>query len=195
MSFYKQIDIQIQLLNKIKHSSDFHSQVELAVKIISQALSKGLPLLICGNGGSASDALHISGELVGRFLKDRAALNVLCLNTNISVLTAWSNDHDFASVFARQVKAHGRPGGLCWGISTSGNSENIFQALQQAKKLNMKTIALTGKGGGRLTEIADVLIAVPSRCTPRVQELHLPVYHYICEQVEARLAAIDLMNG
>ena len=91
-------------------------------------------------------------------------------------------------MFARQVEAHGQPGGVCWGISTSGNSPNVLQALQKAKDLEMQTIALTGEGGGKLATVADILIEVPSRSTPRIQELHLPIYHYLCEQVELNLS-------
>ena len=143
-----------------------------------------------GNGGSAADASHISGELVGRFLKERKALNVICLVANVSVLTAWTNDYDYDSAFARQVEAHGQAGGVCWGISTSGNSPNVAQALQTARQeMKMKTIALTGEGGGNLWKWQICWIAVPSKSTPRIQELHLPIYHYICEQLELQLSS------
>ena len=125
---------------------------EQSIEIITKCLQQQLPLLICGNGGSAADALHISGELVGRFLKERKALNVVCLNANVSVLTAWANDYDYDSAFARQVEAHGRAGGVCWGISTSGNSPNVLQALQKAREMEMKTLALTGEVGENLQE-------------------------------------------
>jgi D-sedoheptulose 7-phosphate isomerase len=162
---------------------------EAAIDLIVGAAVARKPLLVCGNGGSASDALHIAGELVGRFLIERPALDVICLNANVSVLTAWSNDYDYASVFARQVEAHGRPGGVLWGISTSGNSANVVAAFERARALGLRTIALTGEGGGRLAPLADVLIDVPSRETPRVQEMHLPIYHFICEEVERRMPA------
>ena len=158
--------------------------IDAAIELLVGAAQSQKPILVCGNGGSASDALHISGELVGRFLIERRALDVICLNANVSVLTAWSNDYDYASVFARQVQAHGRAGGVLWGISTSGNSANVVAAFEQARAMGMSTFALTGEGGGRLGALADVLIDVPSRSTPRVQEMHLPIYHYICEAVE-----------
>lgn len=158
--------------------------IDAAITLIVEAARTQKPILVCGNGGSASDALHISGELVGRFLIERRALDVICLNANVSVLTAWSNDYDYASVFARQVQAHGRAGGVLWGISTSGNSANVVAAFETARDMGLQTLALTGEGGGRLAALADVLIDVPSRSTPRVQEMHLPIYHHICEAVE-----------
>ena len=186
MSFQAQLSQQIELLRQL-HRDSFLQTLNQAIELMSDCLQQQRPLLICGNGGSAADALHISGELVGRFLRGRKALNVICLNANVSVLTAWANDYDYDSVFARQVEAHGQPGGVCWGISTSGNSLNVLQALQKAKDLEMQTIALTGEGGGKLATVADILIEVPSRSTPRIQELHLPIYHYLCEQVELKL--------
>jgi len=187
MSFQAQLSQQIELLQQLQRDS-FVQTLNQAIELMSDCLQQQRPLLICGNGGSAADALHISGELVGRFLRERKALNVICLNANVSVLTAWANDYDYDSAFARQVEAHGQPGGVCWGISTSGNSPNVLQALQKAKDLEMQTIALTGKGGGKLATVADILIEVPSRSTPRIQELHLPIYHYLCEQVELNLS-------
>jgi len=187
MSFQAQLSQQIELLQQLQRDS-FVQTLNQAIELMSDCLQQQRPLLICGNGGSAADALHISGELVGRFLRERKALNVICLNANVSVLTAWANDYDYDSVFARQVEAHGQPGGVCWGISTSGNSPNVLQALQKAKDLEMQTIALTGKGGGKLATVADILIEVPSRSTPRIQELHLPIYHYLCEEVELNLS-------
>ncbi|MBP0021225.1 MAG: SIS domain-containing protein [Cyanobacteria bacterium SBLK] len=161
--------------------------IEEAIALLCSTLSREMPLLICGNGGSASDALHISGELVGTFLRERKALNVICLNANVSVLTAWTNDYEFDSVFSRQVEAHGRSGGVCWGISTSGNSQNVVLALKTARELGLKTLGLTGRGGGKMVEYCDLLIDVPSTATPRIQELHLLLYHYICEEIEVRL--------
>lgn len=163
--------------------------VDAAVSLIADALAQGRPLLVCGNGGSASDAMHITGELVGRFLKERRALNCICLSSNPAVLTAWSNDYSFDTVFARQVEAYGAKGGVVLGISTSGNSKNIIEAFRVARASGMATIGLTGEGGGRMAEWSDVLIDVPSRATPMIQQVHICLYHYLCEQVEARLAS------
>ena len=162
-----------------------------AVKWTAAALSARLPVLVCGNGGSAADAQHIAGELVGRFLKERRGLNVIALSANPAVLTAWANDYDYASVFARQVEAHGRPGGVLLALSTSGNSANVVQAAEVARAEQMKVIAFTGEGGGKLGPLAHALLAVPSKHTPRIQEGHLALYHYLCEMVEATVAASD----
>jgi D-sedoheptulose 7-phosphate isomerase len=161
-----------------------------AVDWTAAALAARLPVLVCGNGGSAADAQHIAGELVGRFLKERRGLNVLALTANSAVLTAWANDHDFDSIFARQVEAHGRPGGVLIALSTSGNSTNVVQAAEAARREQMKVIALTGEGGGKLGPLAHTLLAVPSTHTPRIQEGHLALYHYLCEMVEARIAQV-----
>jgi len=161
---------------------------EKSVDVIASALGQGKPLLVCANGGSASDAMHITGELVGRFLKERRALNCICLSSNQAVLTAWSNDYSYDTVFSRQVEAHGVEGGVLLGISTSGNSRNIIEAFRVARDMALTTIALTGEGGGKLAPLSDILIDVPSRSTPLIQQVHICLYHYICEKVEGRLA-------
>lgn len=172
---------------ELLQQSDIAAKIEAAVALIVPSLSANKPLLVCGNGGSAADAQHISGELVGRFLVERRALNVICLSANTSIITAWANDYDYESIFARQVEAHGNNGGVLLCISTSGNSKNIIKALSVAKQLGIATIGLTGAGGGRIASLCDVLIDVPSRETPRVQEMHLVIYHFLCEQIELAL--------
>jgi D-sedoheptulose 7-phosphate isomerase len=162
--------------------------VDDAVALIGAGLAEGKPLMVCGNGGSASDALHIAAELVGRFLKERKAIDCICLTSNTAVLTAWANDYAYDTVFARQVEAHGRNGGVLLGISTSGNSANVVRAFEAARALGVRTVALTGRGGGKLAPLSDVLIDVPSRQTPIIQQLHVCIYHYVCEQIEARFA-------
>jgi D-sedoheptulose 7-phosphate isomerase len=165
------------------------ARVEAAVGRIAEALSARLPLLVCGNGGSAADAEHITGELVGRFLKERPALKCVCLSSSVATLTAWSNDYSYETVFARQVEAYGEKGGVLLGLSTSGNSPNVVEAFRAARRLGMATVAMTGDGGGRLRELSDILVDVPSRHTPDIQQVHLVLYHYLCEAVEARCAA------
>jgi D-sedoheptulose 7-phosphate isomerase len=162
--------------------------VEQSVEVISRALAADHPLLVCGNGGSAADAMHIAGELVGRFLKERRALNCIALGADPAVTTAWSNDYSYDSLYARQVEAYGRSGGVLLGISTSGNSANVLKAAEAARAKGMTVIGLTGQGGGRLKPHCDLLIEAPSRHTPQIQQIHACLYHYICEQVEARLA-------
>ncbi|MBI1272923.1 MAG: SIS domain-containing protein [Alphaproteobacteria bacterium] len=159
-----------------------------AVEAIVAALAASKPVLVCGNGGSAADAMHIAGEMVGRFLVNRKAYNVIALTADNATLTAWSNDVGYDTVFSRQVEAYGAPGGVVWGISTSGNSPNVIKAFEQAKKQGMVTLALTGAGGGKMAPLADILIDVPSKRTPDIQQVHMCIYHYICEVAEARLA-------
>ena len=163
-------------------------RIDRAINLMSEALRHVRPLLICGNGGSASDAQHITGELVGRFLKERRALNAICLAANTSVLTAWANDYDYKDVFARQVEAHGQQGGVLLAISTSGNSLNMIRAAETAQSLQIPVVALTGRGGGELAKLSDVLLDVPSEETPIIQQAHICIYHFMCERIEAALA-------
>ncbi len=164
--------------------------MEAAVMAIATALGANRPLLVCGNGGSAADAEHIVGELVGRFLRERRAFRAIALTSPAALLTAWTNDYDYDSVFARQVEAHAEPGGVLLGLSTSGNSRNVMRALEAARARGMVTIALTGQGGGRMALLCDHLLAVPSSFTPAIQQVHLCLYHYLCAAVEDRLADV-----
>jgi D-sedoheptulose 7-phosphate isomerase len=163
--------------------------MERAVDSVCQALSQGKPFLICGNGGSAADAMHITGELVGRFLKERRACRAICLSSNAAVLTAWANDYSYDAVFARQVEAYGEPGAVILGISTSGTSRNVVAAFEQARRMGMTVIAMTGEGGGAMAPLADHLLAAPSRSTPLIQQVHICLYHYLCAAIECRLTA------
>jgi len=162
-------------------------RIEKAVGIMVDAYRAGRSVYVFGNGGSAADAQHIACELVGRFLRNRRALDTRALSVDPSVLTCLGNDFDFPSVFARQLEAHGRCGDVAIGLSTSGDSPNVVAALATARQKGLKTIAFTGTGGGRCAELADVLLDVPSGCTPRVQESHVIIYHIICELVEAAM--------
>ena len=163
-------------------------RIAQAVGLIVAAYRAGRSVYVFGNGGSAADAQHIACELVGRFLKNRRALDARSLSSDTSVLTCLGNDFDFASVFSRQIEAHGRPGDIAIGLSTSGNSPNVVAALAVARQRGLKTIAFTGRGGGKCAALADVLLDVPADCTPRVQESHVIIYHIICELVEAAMA-------
>ena len=162
--------------------------MEAAVVATAAALQAGRPLLVCGNGGSAADAQHIVGEMVGRFLKERRAFRAICLSSNSAVLTAWANDYSYETVFSRQVEAYAEPGGVLLGLSTSGNSKNVVNALAAARAAGMITIGLTGEGGGAMAPLCDHLFAVPSRSTPAIQQVHLCLYHCYCAGVEAALA-------
>lgn len=167
---------------------DLSDATERAITIIATALRANKPLLICGNGGSMADAQHIAGELASRFLKERRGLKAIALGTNAAMSTAWSNDYDYTGAFAREVDAYGEAGGVLLGLSTSGNSANVIRAAEQARAKGMTVIAMTGQGGGKLATLADILLAAPSTQTPRIQEVHIVLYHYICEQVEAACA-------
>jgi D-sedoheptulose 7-phosphate isomerase len=176
-------------------STSYPDQIQRAVDLLIERLSAGNKLLVCGNGGSASDALHIAAELVGRFLRERRALPAIALNANPAVLTALSNDYCYEAVFSRQVEALASPGDVVWGISTSGNSKNVVAALRTARERQAATIALTGRGGGAMAEHADVLLAVPLAETPRIQEIHVVTYHVICDAVEAAICDADAAEG
>jgi D-sedoheptulose 7-phosphate isomerase len=151
---------------------------------IATSLRGGGRVLVFGNGGSAADAQHFAGELVGRFQRERQGLSALALTTDPSVITAVGNDLGFQAVFRRQVEAHGRTGDVAFAISTSGRSPNVVEALKAARERGLVTVALTGEGGGALAPLADHLIAVPSRDTQRIQEVHGMVVHILCEIVE-----------
>ncbi len=147
----------------------------------------GNKAIFIGNGGSAADAQHMAAELVGRFLYERAPLPALALTTNVSSVTAIANDYGYEQVFARQVAALGRAGDSLIGLSTSGNSANIVEAFLLARSRGIKTIALTGRTGGRLAAISDILLNVPCDDTPRIQECHTLIGHTLCEAVESAL--------
>lgn len=155
--------------------------------VIVDSYRGGGKILICGNGGSAADAQHMAGELVGRFLKERRPLGAISLATDTSVLTAIGNDYGFDSVFSRQVAAHGREGDVLFAISTSGNSPNVVKAVEEARGLKMKSLALSGRDGGALAKEADICITIPSDTCPRIQEAHAAVIHVICDLVERTL--------
>ncbi len=159
-----------------------------AVDLLDECFRNGGKLLVFGNGGSSADAQHLTAELVGRFMADRRALPAIALTTNQAVLTAWSNDHSFEEVFARQIDALGTPGDVAWGISTSGTSPNVVNAMRRARDRGLKTIGLTGDGGGAMAALSDVLLAVPLKETARIQEVHLVTYHAICAALEERIA-------
>jgi phosphoheptose isomerase len=158
--------------------------VVAAADAIAGALKRGGKLLMFGNGGSAADAQHVAAELVGRFQRERVALAAVALTTDTSVLTSIANDYAFDRIFARQVEALGRAGDVAFGISTSGASPNVVAALEAARALDIRTIALTGGDGGAVGRAAAIHINVPSRATARVQEVHRTLLHVICEIVE-----------
>ena len=153
-------------------------------KIIVEALRQGNKILLCGNGGSAADAQHIAAEFVGRFAFDRPALPALALSVNSSCVTAIGNDYGFDIVFSRQIEALGKNGDVVIGISTSGNSANVLQAMSTSRRLGIRTVAFTGCAGGKLRSEVDFCLSAPSNETPRIQECHILIGHIISELVE-----------
>lgn len=164
------------------------SQIEVAAGLIQRSLESGGKILFCGNGGSAADSLHLAAEFVGRFQKERKALAAVSLNANIASITAIANDYSYDLVFARAVEALMKTGDVLVGISTSGNAENVYQAMLKAKKIGGKTISLLGKDGGKIKSVSDVPILVPSDRTARVQEVHIMIGHIISEIVEGDIS-------
>jgi D-sedoheptulose 7-phosphate isomerase len=154
------------------------------VELCAEAFRQGRKLLVFGNGGSAADAQHLAGELVNRFKLERKPLPAIALTTDTSVLTAIANDYDFSLVFVKQIEALGKEGDIALGISTSGNSPNVLLALKRAKELGLTTVGLSGGTGGKMPEVCDILILVPSSNTPRIQEGHLFFLHIFSELLE-----------
>lgn len=162
-------------------------QIVEVTELTIECLKKGGKVILFGNGGSASDSQHIAAELVGRFKRDRAGLPAIALTTNTSILTAVANDYGYDVVFAKQVEALAQKNDLIIGISTSGKAKNVASGIRQAKKMGLKTIALTGGDGGDLAKLADLSVLVPSSVTARIQEAHITIGHAICDIVEQTL--------
>ena len=185
-------NIKNQILDssKIKNKiiEDGLEEIEKAAKIFISCINNGGKILWCGNGGSAGDAQHLAAELMGGMTDhDRMPISSIALTTDTSFLTAWSNDTDFESIFSRQIQGIGDEGDVLVGISTSGNSKNVINAIKQAKYKNLKTISLTGEKGGGLNGIADITLKVPSNNTQRIQESHIMIGQILCSIVELNL--------
>ncbi len=159
---------------------------QIAIKSIA-AFRDDKKMLLCGNGGSASDAQHIAAELSGRFYADRPPLYAEALHVNSSYMTAVANDYGYETTYARMVEAAGRKGDILVGISTSGNSPNVVKAMRKAKETGMLTVGFTGKDGGKMKDICDIMICVPSVDTPRIQEAHILIGHIICQLIEEEM--------
>ena len=162
-----------------------------ALEVCTAAIRSGRKLLFFGNGGSAADAQHFATELVVRYARDRAALPAIALTTDSSLLTACANDLGFERVFARQIEALGAAGDVAIGSSTSGKSPNVIEAFRSARRLGLRTLALTGGDGGELPALVDHAIVVPSSVTARVQEMHLALGHLLCGALERELGAVE----
>src|SRR5277367_6596685 len=180
----RSIQASIALGELLLGSAEIISMIAKASEILVDALNHGNKILLCGNGGSAADAQHIAAEFVGRFAFDRPALPALALSVNSSCVTAIGNDYGFDIVFSRQIEALGKNGDVVIGISTSGNSANVLQAMSTSRRLGIRTVAFTGCAGGKLRSEVDFCLSAPSNETPRIQECHILIGHIISELVE-----------
>jgi D-sedoheptulose 7-phosphate isomerase len=195
--YLKKIGVYVIMVSFAEHLEAHRNAMEGVVeeevmalaRLIVETFKNGNKVLVCGNGGSAADAQHFAAELVAKFRKkERKALPVLALHTNTSTLTAWANDVGYEEVFARQVEAFGKPGDLLLAISTSGNSKNVVKAVEVAKNIGIKTVLLGGRDGGVLKDLVDHSVIVKAHDTPRIQEAHIFILHFVCDYVEEEYA-------
>ena len=183
----KRIQEAVDLKMAVIKDLELVARIESAASVIIAAYRSGNKTLFCGNGGSAADAQHLAAELSGKFYLDRPPIHAEACHVNSSFMTAVSNDFGFDKIYARHIQAIGKKGDVLVAISTSGDSENIVQAVLEAKKSGMFCVGMTGSSGGRLKELVDLLINIPSDDTPRIQETHILTGHIICELVEQEL--------
>lgn len=181
------ISDSIAVKQQILNDAGFVARIQEAVNLIVASLRAGGKIHFCGNGGSAADAQHLAAELSGRFAYDRPPLNAEALHCNTSYLTAVGNDYGYDAVFARLIQGTAKKGDVLVGISTSGNSKNILKAYETAHEMNVKIISLTGATGGKMKDLSDILLNVPSTDTPRIQESHILIGHIICQLVESEM--------
>lgn len=182
--------IQASIDTKLALLECLSDQISAAGKKAADCLKGGSKILACGNGGSAADAQHFSAELLGRYEKDRPSLAAMALSTDTSTLTAIANDYSYDRVFARQIEALGKPGDILLAISTSGNSANVITAIEAAHLREMNIIALTGKGGGKITNALrknDLHLCVPANVVSRIQECHVLILHCLCDLIDMQL--------
>lgn len=177
----------IRVKQSIVDNDDIINKVNDSIALIVKTFKAGNKVLFCGNGGSAADAQHLAAEFSGRFYKDRNPLPSEALHCNASYLTAVANDYGYEYVYSRLLKGIAKEGDVLVGLSTSGNSVNIVNAYEVAKELGMSIISFTGEGGGKMAALSDILIDVPSKDTPRIQECHITLGHIICQKVEEEL--------
>ena len=172
---------------EVLQDKELLDKVAEIASLLIESFNSENQLFLCGNGGSASDAMHLATEFSGRYYLDRKPLNAQALNVNAAELTAVSNDFGYEKVFARILESRAKKNDILWVFSTSGNSPNIVQVLEKAKSLKIKTIAFTGITGGKIMHLADYVVNVPSTDTPRIQEIHILLGHIICEIVEKEI--------
>jgi len=185
------IQASISVKQEVLANAAMHQTIAGCVDVIVTAFKNGNKVLFCGNGGSAADAQHLAAEFSGRFYVDREALPAEALHVNTSYITAVANDYSYDVVYSRMVKGIGRKGDVLVGLSTSGNSINIIKAFETAREKGMTTIGFTGTTGGKMKELSDFLINVPSTDTPRIQESHILLGHIVCQLVEEQYFGIS----
>lgn len=183
----RRIQESIEVKQRIIDNETLLNDIQNATNIILNQINDNKTIYFCGNGGSAADAQHLAAELSGKFYFDRSPLSAVSLNSNTSFLTAVANDYSFDIIYSRLISGLGRKGDVIVGLSTSGNSKNIIHAFEKAKEMGIYTIGMTGQTGGKLKDIADICLCVPSEDTPRIQESHITIGHIICEIVEDTL--------
>lgn len=182
-SIENEVSATLASLNKV-FTPEFLAMIDPIAERMAEILRNGGKFLIMGNGGSAADAQHIAAELVGRYKIERAGLAAIALSTDSSILTAWSNDYSYETVFSRQVEALARPGDLVWGISTSGNSGNVVRAFEAAREIGATTFGMLGRDGGKLAGLSDMSVIVPLKMTDQIQTAHLLIYHALCAYLD-----------
>ena len=183
----KRIQDSINVKQDVLISEDLLETIGVLSEVMTCCIEDGGKLILCGNGGSASDAFHFAGEIIGRFQKERVPWPALALNADVAAITAIANDYGFDNVFARQIEGHATNRDIFIGISTSGNSENVYRGAKAAQKAGVKTAALLGMDGGKIGKIVDYPMIVPSTVTARIQECHILLIHILCELIENNL--------
>lgn len=184
-SIIDEISSIVSGLEKLKEAA---ADVEKIVQICTAALKNGNKILFCGNGGSAAQAQHLAAELVGRYKMERRALAALSLTVDTSDITAIGNDYGYDDIFRRQLEGLGKAGDVLIGLSTSGNSTNVIRAFELARSMDIRTVAFTGEGGGKMKALADICLTVPSTQTNHIQEMHITIGHIVCGLVEKNMA-------
>ena len=187
MSVQRALQDSIELKQQILANTELIEQVETLANHIVKSLKQGGKVYFCGNGGSAADAQHLAAELSGRYYYDRPPLAAEALHVNTSYLTAVANDYSYDEIYARLFQAFGREHDVLIGLSTSGNSQNVIRAFEEAKKQGVYTIAFTGESGGKMLGLTDMIFRIPSTDTPRIQEVHMLLGHSLCELVEQKM--------
>jgi D-sedoheptulose 7-phosphate isomerase len=176
-----------KIIKSISNDSKLQETVNRVINEVIQCFNTGKKVMFCGNGGSAAEAQHLAAELSGKFYLDRHPLPAEALHVNSSYITAVANDYSFDRIYSRYVAGTGKEGDILAGLTTSGNSENIVQAFNAARENKIITVGFTGKNGGRVAQLSDFLIRVPTTVIPRIQEMHLLIGHIICEAVEKEM--------